>query len=247
MKNTGTDMIGPNTYAFIVHLITASGALWAFAATLAAAEGRWTEMFWWLGLALFVDAIDGPLARKYDIKRRLPRWSGDSLDFVIDYVTYVFIPAFALMRSGLLPESLGMFCAAIITITGALYFADRGMKMEDNCFRGFPAAWNAVLFCVFVFKPSAELIVLAVVAFGVLTFAPVKFIHPVRVVLFRPSTLTITTLWSIFGAVSLYHDLSPPVPIVLGLAVCSFYMFAIGFVVQMTERFRDRHSNRHLM
>lgn len=239
-------MLTPNATAFTVHLITASGALWAFAATMAAADGRWTEMFWWLGLALFVDAIDGPLARKYDIARRLPRWSGDALDFVIDYATYVFIPAFALARSGLLPEPLGLFCAAIITVTGALYFADRGMKMEDNCFRGFPAVWNAVLFCIFVFKPEAELIVLSVVAFGVLTFAPVKFIHPVRVALFRPSTLTITALWSIFGAVSLYHELSPPEPIVLGLAICSFYMTTIGFVVQLTERFRDRHSDRPL-
>ncbi len=235
----------PNIAAFSVHLITASGALWAFAATLAAAEGRWLPMFWWLGLALFVDAIDGPLARKYEVSRRLPRWSGDALDFVIDYATYVFIPAFALYQSGMLTESAAIYCAGIITITGALYFADRNMKNEDCSFRGFPAVWNAVLFCIFVFKPPIEAIVAAVTILGILTFTPIKFIHPVRVKMFRPLTLTMTVVWSLFAALALAYELNPPEVVVICLAIASAYMFCIGFVVQLAERHRSRDLDHH--
>jgi len=203
-------------------------------------------MFWWLGLALFVDAIDGPLARKYDVAHRLPRWSGDALDFVIDYATYVFIPAFALYQSGLLSEAGAIFCAAIITVTGALYFAYRDMKMPDCSFRGFPAVWNAVIFGLFVFKPAPELTIMLVVAFGVLTFLPVKFIHPVRVKMFRPLTLAMTVVWSLFAGLALYYELNPPESVIICLAIASAYMFCIGFVVQFTEWHRARSFDHEI-
>ena len=88
----------PQAKAFSVHLLTASGSFLAFLSVVAASEQRWTSMFLWLGLALFVDGIDGPIARKLQVKEVLPNWSGDTLDNIIDYITYVLIPAFALYR-----------------------------------------------------------------------------------------------------------------------------------------------------
>ena len=81
--------------AFSVHMLTASGSFLAFLGVVAAAEHRFVDMFWWLGLALLVDGIDGPIARKVRVKEVLPNWSGDTLDNIIDYVTYVLLPAFA--------------------------------------------------------------------------------------------------------------------------------------------------------
>src|SRR5262245_13813077 len=146
-------------------LFTAAGAALGFAAMLAAIEQRWTLMFWCLGAALFVDGIDGTFARKLRVAEVLPRWSGDVLDLVVDYVTYVFVPAYAIAASGLLPPPLAIAAGMVIVVTGALYFADRDMKTPDNYFRGFPTLWNGVAFYLFLLKPSPWL---AAVAIGVL-------------------------------------------------------------------------------
>src|SRR3954452_6737920 len=127
-----------NALAFSVHVFTASGAVLALFALLAAMERDWKQMFLLLGAALFVDGIDGTLARRLDVAQRLPRWSGDVLDLVVDYLTYVFIPAFVVASSGLLPPAAAILSATAIIVTGALYFADREMKTRDNYFSGFP-------------------------------------------------------------------------------------------------------------
>ncbi len=91
--------------AALVHVLTSAGAGLALLALLAAARADWQAMFLWLGVALIVDAIDGPLARRIKVQTILPRWSGERLDLIIDYLTYVAVPAFALCRSELLPEA----------------------------------------------------------------------------------------------------------------------------------------------
>ena len=88
--------------AFSVHIFTALGAGIALIALLEAVREHWAAMFGWLGAALVIDAVDGPIARRLDVARVLPNWSGDVLDLVVDFVTYVFVPAYAITASGLL-------------------------------------------------------------------------------------------------------------------------------------------------
>src|SRR5437870_13635817 len=145
-------MLRHRNAAFLVQVLTASGAALALLSLHAAVQGRWSMMFLWLGLALIVDAIDGPLARRLDVAKALPRWSGETLDLVVDFVTYVFVPAFAISTGGLLPDIVAVPAAIVIVMTGALYFADRQMKTKDNYFRGFPTLWNIVAFYLFVLK-----------------------------------------------------------------------------------------------
>ena len=121
--------------AFAVHILTASGAAIAFLAMQAAVERDWSAMFLWLGLALVVDGIDGPMARKLRVVTLLPRWSGDVLDLVVDFLTYVFVPAYAISHAGVLPDVLAIPAGLAIVVTAALYFADRQMKTDDNYFR----------------------------------------------------------------------------------------------------------------
>src|SRR5690242_4783281 len=111
-----------------------------------AAGGHWAAMFFCLGLALVVDGADGPMARAFEVQKVLPRWSGDTLDLVVDFTTYVFVPAFAISASGLLPQWLAIPAGIVVVVSGALYFADREMKTKDNYFRGFPAVWNLAAF-----------------------------------------------------------------------------------------------------
>ena len=123
-------------------MLTASGAALALLALILATGGQWAAMFFCLGLALIVDGIDGPLARAFKVAEVLPRWSGETLDIVVDFVTYVFVPAYAIAGSGLLPPALALPAGIVVVITGAIYFADRDMKTHDNFFRGFPVLWN---------------------------------------------------------------------------------------------------------
>lgn len=235
----------PQTRAFLVHILTASGSFLAFLSIVAASEQRWTAMFWWLGLALLVDGIDGPIARKLKVKEVLPTWSGETLDNIIDYVTYVIIPAFALYQRGFMGEGLSFLSAAIIVVTSAIYYADTGMKTKENFFKGFPVVWNMVVFALFVIEPGEWVAFAVVLICGILTFVPVNFLHPVRVVRLRPLNLAMTFAWCGFGALALlqgalanfYQEIGVLGDHVntftkVGIAVTSIYLFGIGAVMQ---------------
>ena len=140
------------TKAYLVHLFTASGAVFAMLALLEAVQEDWAMMFFWLVVAFAVDGFDGPLARKYDVTTNAPRIDGVLLDLIIDYLTYVFIPAFALFKSGLLPGWTGWFAIIVITFMSAIYFADNRMKTSDYSFSGFPGCWNMVVLVLFALE-----------------------------------------------------------------------------------------------
>ncbi|MFC5386323.1 phosphatidylcholine synthase [Aquamicrobium segne] len=243
----------PQTRAFSVHLLTASGSFLAFVSLVAASEERWTAMFWWLGLALFVDGIDGPIARKLEVKEILPTWSGELLDNIIDYVTYVLIPAFALYQFGLMGEGLSFLSAAIIVVSSAIYYADTGMKTTENFFKGFPVVWNMVVFTLFVVGTGEWTSFAVVVICGLLTFVPVNFLHPVRVKRLRPLNLAITFLWCGFGILALaesalaqfYSQIGILAENVsqftkVGISATGLYLFCIGAIMQLFPKLGAR-------
>ncbi len=215
--------------AFAVHVLTASGAALALLALIAAARGEWTLMFIWLGVALFVDGIDGTLARHLKVAEVLPRWSGDGLDFVVDFVTYVFVPAYAIATGGLLPASLAIPLGLIIVVTSALYFADRLMKMPGNYFRGFPVLWNAAAFYLFILTPPPGLAAAIVLVLVGLTFVPIRFLHPVRVAQFRRLNIVLLSLWCILALIAVAANLNPGIWVTVGLCAIALYFFAMGF------------------
>lgn len=220
--------MGQSAGRFAIHVLTASGAALAFLALLAAVDRDWAAMFLWLGIALIVDAIDGPLARGFHIAALLPRWSGDTLDLVVDFVTYVFVPAFAIAYSGLLPERLAPAAGITIVVTGAIYFADRHMKMPGNYFRGFPAIWNTAAFYLLLLRPAPAWSAVAVAALAVATFLPFPFIHPLRVVRLRFLTITLLVLWGVLALIALDRDMSPGPWITVALCAIAIYVVGLG-------------------
>jgi len=214
--------------AFAVHVFTACGAALGLLALILATGGHWAGMFFCLGLALIVDGIDGPLARAFDVADVLPRWSGATLDLVVDYVTYVFVPAFAIAASGLLPEALAIAAGVVVTISGALYFADRDMKTRDNYFRGFPATWNLAAFYLYVLQPSEWIAATTVGALAVLTFAPVRFVHPLRVKHLRVLNTALIVVWAALAAVTLGENLEPSLYVTVPLAAIGAYFLIAG-------------------
>ena len=224
--------------AFGVHVFTALGAGIALIAMLEAVREHWANMFAWLGVALIIDAVDGPLARKLDVERLQPNWSGEVLDLVVDFVTYVFIPAYAITASNmLLPMAAPLLGIGIVT-SSALYFADRRMKAADNHFRGFPALWNAAAFYLFLLHPSPALASLAVAILIALTFAPFHVLHPIRVVRLRWLTLWLLAAWALLAVYTLACDFSVGAPVIAGLCAIAAYVVGSDAVIRQLKSFK---------
>jgi len=230
--------MNPKLPAYAVHLFTATGAVLSMLALLAAAEAAWSLMFLWLVVALIVDGIDGPLARRFHVTTYAAKIDGVLLDLIIDYLTYVFIPAFALFQSGLLPGWTGWIAIGVITFTSALYFADTRMKNADGTFAGFPACWNMVALVVFALEPGYWVTLGVVVALAAAMFTPLKFVHPVRTRRWRWVTLPVAVLWVVFAAWAALSDFGQPGWVGAGLLASSVYLTLAGVAMQLLPQRR---------
>ncbi len=219
--------------ALYVHLFTATGAVLSMLAMLAAADEKWSMMLLWLVVALIVDGIDGPLARHYDVKTNWPTYDGVLLDLIIDYLTYVFIPAFALFQSGLLPGWTGWCAIIVITYASVIYFVDTRMKTKDNSFAGFPACWNMVVIVLFALHPNFYLMLAIIMVLAASMFTNLKFIHPVRTERWRWLSLPVALAWIAFAARAAWVDFAPGEIAHWGLAITSLYLLLAGVVQQM--------------
>lgn len=180
-----------------VHLLTAIGIIPALLSLIALIEQDYRMALIWLGISLLVDTLDGPLARRYNVKTYMPNVDGDVLDFVIDYMTYAIIPALFVYSYGFLEGEVMNIAAAAFMMMSALYcFANKSMKTQDNFFSGFPSGWNFVALYFYLFPPAPMLALGLIVFFGVLTFIPIKCIHPIRVRHLRPITFPLTVAWA---------------------------------------------------
>jgi phosphatidylcholine synthase len=221
--------------AFSVHIFTAFGAGIALLALLEAVREHWAAMFAWLGIALVIDALDGPIARRLNVVRVLPNWSGDTLDLVVDFVTYVFVPAYAITASGLLLPLAAPLLGIGVVVSGALYFADRRMKTADNYFRGFPALWNVAAFYLFLLHLSPMLSSLGVAILIVLTFVPFNTVHPVRVVRLRELTLSLIAIWGVLVIIALANDFHVSTAVTTGLCVIGAYVVGRDAAVRLAR------------
>ncbi len=219
--------------ALSVHLLTATGAVLSMFAMLAAVEGNWNLMFLWLVVALIVDGIDGPLARKYEVHKNWPTYDGVLMDLIIDYMTYVFIPAFALFKSGLLPGWTGWIAIIAIVYGSVIYFADTRMKTKDKSFAGFPACWNMVVLVLFATQPSQAVILATVILLTVTMFTNLKFIHPVRTTRWYHVSLTICVLWIVFAGWAAWTDFTEGAFAKWGLILTSLYLVFAGIAQQV--------------
>ena len=216
--------------AFAIHVFTACGAALAFLSLILATGEHWAAMFFCLGVALIVDGLDGPLARAFNVAAVLPRWSGDTLDLIVDFTTYVFVPAYAVAASGLLPEALALAAGVVICISGALYFADRNMKTADNYFRGFPAVWNLAAFYLYVLAPPQWLAAAAIVVLAGLSFAPIKFLHPLRVKRLRMLNIALLLAWAVLALIAVALNLQPGPYVTWPLVLIAVYFFVAGLL-----------------
>jgi phosphatidylcholine synthase len=219
-----------------IHMLTASGIVAGFAALLAAVGSRWEAAFAWLGVAAVIDGIDGPLARHFQVKKRLPRFSGERLDLIIDYFTYVIVPALMIYFSGRMLQGWSLVAAVIVLVTSLFHFSDVDSKTEDDFFVGFPAIWNVVVFYLFIFPLPPLLAFASVVILGALTFIPLKWVHPLRVRRLRKVTVAVLAIWAGAALYALWEGFpsSAFTQIVIGL--CSVYLLVPGLTRSLASR-----------
>ena len=191
--------------AWLIHLYTASGALFAFLALSRIFYDRYQDAFFWLFLAVIVDATDGVLARRADVASRLPWFNGAKLDDTIDYLTYVFVPAFFVWHALLVPDRWSMAVVAAMLLSSAYGFNRADAKTEDRLFTGFPSYWNIVVFYLYLagWTPEVNTAILFVLA--VLVFVPVRYVYPSRTPVLRAPTIALGSLWSVLMAAMLWQ------------------------------------------
>ena len=221
------------TKALSVHLLTATGAIFAMLALLEATQARWDMMFLWLVVAFVVDGIDGPLARKYEVTVYAPRFDGALLDLIIDYLTYVFIPAYALYASGLMVGWTGWAVLIVITFASALYFCDTRMKTKDNSFSGFPGCWNMAVLVIFAVEPNYWVTFAVVCLLAAAMFVPLKFVHPVRTARWRGITLPVALAWTGLAGIAAWGNFESPDWVNAALMATTAYLLLAGIAQQV--------------
>ncbi len=216
--------------AIAVHAFTAFGAVFGFQALIEAAAHRWEAAFAWLGAALLVDALDGPIARRIRVADRLPRFSGERLDLIVDYFTYVVVPAYIIYEARLVPAYLAPAAAAIILLSSLFHFIDQDSKTADGFFVGFPAVWNVVALYLFIFPIPGGAAFAVLLCLTLLTFLPTKWVHPVRVRLWRPVTICVMGAWAAATIAAVVQGFPPSLPVRIVIGLSSVYLLAIGAV-----------------
>ena len=227
IKNVDKDKIA----AWAVHGFTASGAVLGFLALISIFNNDQTSSFLWLGLALLVDGLDGTIARKVGVSDKAPNIDGSTLDNLIDYLNYVIIPSLMIYWFQMVPNGWEIIIPAGIFAVSLYTFANINMKTEDYYFSGFPALWNIVVLYFYILNTNHYINLIVIIFLSILTFIPIKFVHPLRVKKLRNITIFCTIIWSAttlklvttFPEINLFNE-----KIVLTIwIICSFYFAAI--------------------
>ncbi|MGE7956228.1 phosphatidylcholine synthase [Pseudomonas sp. NPDC089530] len=228
--------------AWGAHGFTASGVVTALLATLALFDNQPKACLLWLGVALIVDGVDGSLARKVNVQSVLPQFDGSVLDLVIDYLTYVFIPALFIYRYIPLPAYSALLATSVILVSSLFCFCNVDMKSKDNYFVGFPAAWNVVALALYIIAPTPWLTLLSIGALALLTLTRMKFLHPFRVRRFMPVNIAVTAIWLLCSlSLVINHPYNGAWVMGLWLAMSAYFLGICIWRTALGRSGRSRH------
>jgi phosphatidylcholine synthase len=224
--------------AWGVHLLTASSAPAGLLALRATVYGDAATAFLWMAYTVAIDAIDGTLARAARVKEVVPWVDGTRLDDVVDYFTYVMVPAFFLLQMNLLPSAWAMPLAALVAIASAYGFSQTAAKTADHFFTGFPSYWNVVTFYLYTLGWSPGVNAAWVTAFAAGVFVPVRYVYPSRTPTLRWLTITFGIAWGIVLIYILTHLASAPHALVVGSLAFPAYYFLLSLSLHVQARRR---------
>ena len=233
-------MLRQNSLAWSVHLLTATGIVWSLLAIEAAVRADWRGAFAWLFVAVIVDAVDGSLARLVGVKEVLPNFNGTLLDTIIDYVSYVVVPAFILMRTELLEPAVGFAAAAAICLASAYQFCQADAKTADHTFKGFPSYWNIAVLYLLAIDPGPVWNAAVVGTLIALVFVPIKYLYPTRTPRFRRLTIALTIAWGITVGVIVWQLPTPSTAVVYWSM--SYFAYYVGMSIPLNLNPNHNHN-----
>lgn len=220
--------------AWAVHALTASGVIVGFVGLNSVIEGQARAAILWLVAALLLDGIDGPIARKLDVRNRIPTLNGNSLDLIIDYFTCTIIPVAFLCKFDVLPsKTVGPLGFAILFVS-ALWMSRTDQETPDGWFNGFPAEWNMIIPTLYLLHPNPWLTLAICLVFCGLTLSRIEFPHPVSVLQHRPIALAFMVAWlgSMIWLAIAQRDVT--------VARIILIVAPMWTIVQVLQRFRTR-------
>ncbi|RMG88298.1 MAG: phosphatidylcholine synthase [Bacteroidetes bacterium] len=192
--------------AWAVHLFTASGIVSGFLALVAIADKDWRTAMFWLIVGLFIDGVDGTLARRVGVAQALPGMNGKNIDYVIDFANYALIPACFFYAAPLVEPGWRLPLTCLILLVSALYYGKENMVADEQYFVGFPVLWNlAVFYMVFVFDWPSWGNAAFVMVLAALHFAPIRTAYPSRTRRFKVPTLLISVVAGTGMVASVYY------------------------------------------
>jgi phosphatidylcholine synthase len=218
--------------AALVHLLTASGAVLAWLATVDVFAGHYRRAFLWLAISTLIDSFDGALARGVRVKEHMPGVDGGRLDDIVDYLTFVFVPALVVARAGLVPAPWVVPVAAAMLVSSAYGFSQVNAKSSDHFFIGFPSYWNIVVLYVVVLRLDPLVNALVLLGLAVLVFVPIGYVYPSRTPTLRALTVLLGSIWGVLVFVIVWTLPDPPRAVVLASLAVPVYYFGLSLVLQ---------------
>jgi len=212
--------------AWLVHLYTASSAVIALLATIAVFEYRFRSAFLWLALAIIIDSTDGVMARAARVSQRVPWFNGAKLDDIVDYLTYVFVPAVFVWRALLVRDAWAIPIASAMLLSSAYGFNREDAKTTDYFFTGFPSYWNVVVFYLFVMHNSQVVNAAVLLGLAVLVFVPIRYVYPSRTPHWRMLTVGLGLAWGIALLAMVWQ-----LPVVSSTLLWGSLLFPLYYVV----------------
>ena len=218
--------------AWGVHLLTASGAVWCLLSIEAAIASDWRCAFLWLIAAVSVDAIDGTLARLFRVKDVLPNFDGTLLDNIVDYVSYVIVPAVLLQRMNLIEPAMSFWFAGAICLASAFQFCQANAKTADHSFTGFPSYWNVVVLYLLVLDLGWTMNAAIIGFLLAMVFVPIRYLYPTRSPRFLRLTVALSAVWSVMIMVIVWELPSPNMTLVYASFVyVGYYLAMSGYLM----------------
>jgi phosphatidylcholine synthase len=220
----------------MVHLYTASGAIMALLGMIAVDRKDARVAFLWMFAATVVDSTDGLLARRAQVRLRVAWIDGAKLDDIVDYLTFVFLPAYLVYQFEMVPGSASLPVASAMLLSSAFGFSAADAKTDDHFFTGFPSYWNIVVFYLYALHTGQLVNVVVLAALAALVFVRVGYVYPSRTPDWRAVTLTLGAAWAAAVAVCTWMLPAPPRALLIGSLVFPVYYVVLSLVLQRARR-----------
>ncbi|AIT09962.1 phosphatidylcholine synthase [Candidatus Francisella endociliophora] len=236
-------------YAWLVHLFTSLGAVFGILAIIYSIEAAKANSIgdiisyhaniklslFSIIASVFIDSIDGSLARLVDIKKLAPL-DGALLDNIIDFTTYSIVPCIWIYVSGIVSQEWLIPVIIMITISSSYQFCQLNAKTDDHFFVGFPSYWNVIAIFMLCFQSPQWINEIVIIVLTIFSFIPIKYIYLSRTeyISDKKAVKIFTFLFTMLAAIStftavLLYPIKTPSPIITIILIFTVFYIAFSF------------------